>query len=73
MRNRLLLLLLAFFSLVATAQDDVVERLLGQMTLEEKVAQLGQLGIKESPTGAMVDQDGLEERPTITVGSVIGA
>lgn len=73
MRNRLLLLLLAFFSLVATAQDDVVERLMGQMTLEEKVAQLGQLGIKESPTGAMVDQNGLEERPTITVGSVIGA
>jgi beta-glucosidase len=73
MPTRLLLLLLSFSSLIATAQDDVVERLLAQMTLEEKVAQLSLLGIKETPTGTIVDQDGLEERPTLTVGSVIGA
>ena len=73
MSTRLLMLLLSFLALAATAQDDVVERLLAQMTPEEKVAQLSLLGIKETPTGTVVDQNGLEERPTITVGSVIGA
>lgn len=73
MSTRLLMLLLSFLALAATAQDDVVERLLAQMTQEEKVAQLSLLGIKETPTGTVVDQNGLEERPTITVGSVIGA
>lgn len=73
MSTRFLMLLLSFLALAATAQDDVVERLLAQMTPEEKVAQLSLLGIKETPTGTVVDQNGLEERPTITVGSVIGA
>ncbi|WP_421534582.1 glycoside hydrolase family 3 N-terminal domain-containing protein [Pseudomonas marginalis] len=50
-----------------------VEALLQQMTLEEKVDQLSQLGVQDTPTGPVIDPGELAQRPMSTVGSVLGA
>lgn len=54
-------------------EQDPVEALLQQMTLEEKVAQLNQLGVQDTPTGPVIDQGELAQLPMSTVGSVLGA
>lgn len=54
-------------------EQDPVEALLQQMTLEEKVAQLSQLGVQDTPTGPVIDQGELAQRPMSSVGSVLGA
>ncbi|MEX5627840.1 beta-glucosidase BglX [Pseudomonas marginalis] len=54
-------------------EQDPVEALLQQMTLEEKVDQLSQLGVQDTPTGPVIDPGELAQRPMITVGSVLGA
>lgn len=54
------------------AQAAFIEQLIGQMTLEEKVGQLTQLGMQVTPTGPVVDTKG---RPTIGIaqaGSLLG-
>ena len=66
-------LLLACLPLLALAQDDPVERLLAQMTLEEKIGQLSQLGIQATPTGPAIDQGTQTQMPVTLVGSVLGA
>ncbi|MBY8948067.1 glycoside hydrolase family 3 C-terminal domain-containing protein [Pseudomonas sp. SH10-3B] len=43
------------------------------MTLEEKVGQLNQLGVQDTPTGPVIDQGELAQLPMNTVGSVLGA
>ena len=53
-------------------EQDPVERLLQQMTLEEKVGQLNQLGVQDTPTGPVIDQGELTQLPMHTVGSVLG-
>lgn len=68
---RLATLLLACFPLLALAQDDLVEQLLGQMTLEEKVGQLTQLRVKGMPTGPLIDLDNELPLPIKTVGSIL--
>jgi len=68
---RLATLLLACFSLLAMAQEDLVEQLLGQMTLEEKVGQLTQLRVKGMPTGPLIDLDNELPLPIKTVGSIL--
>ncbi len=64
------------FSLSGSAlhagEQDPVERLLQQMTLEEKVGQLNQLGAQDTPTGPVIDQGELTQLPMHTVGSVLG-
>jgi Beta-glucosidase-related glycosidases len=54
-------------------EQDPVEALLQQMTLEEKVAQLNQLGVQDTPTGPVIDPGELAQLPMSTVGSVLGA
>ncbi|MFY0750099.1 glycoside hydrolase family 3 N-terminal domain-containing protein [Pseudomonas sp. NFX5] len=54
-------------------EQDPVEALLQQMTLEEKVDQLSQLGVQDTPTGPVIDPGELAQRPMSTVGSVLGA
>jgi beta-glucosidase len=54
-------------------EQDPVEALLQQMTLEEKVDQLSQLGVQDTPTGPVIDQGELAQRPMSSVGSVLGA
>lgn len=54
-------------------EQDPVEALLQQMTLEEKVGQLSQLGVQDTPTGPVIDQGELAQLPMSTVGSVLGA
>lgn len=54
-------------------EQDPVEALLQQMTLEEKVGQLSQLGVQDTPTGPVIDQGELAQLPMNTVGSVLGA
>jgi beta-glucosidase len=54
-------------------EQDPVEVLLQQMTLEEKVGQLSQLGVQDTPTGPVIDQGELAQLPMSTVGSVLGA
>ncbi|MBT2298714.1 glycoside hydrolase family 3 C-terminal domain-containing protein [Pseudomonas fluorescens] len=49
-----------------------IERLLGQMTLEEKVGQLTQLGMKVTPTGPVVDTQGRQNIGIAEVGSLLG-
>jgi len=68
---RLATLLLACFPLLAMAQEDLVEQLLGQMTLEEKVGQLTQLRVKGMPTGPLIDLDNELPLPIKTVGSIL--
>ncbi len=71
MSVRLAALLLACFPLLAMAQEDLVEQLLGQMTLEEKVGQLTQLRVKGMPTGPLIDLDNELPLPIKTVGSIL--
>ncbi|MGF6096029.1 glycoside hydrolase family 3 N-terminal domain-containing protein [Pseudomonas sp. 18175] len=71
MLARLLLFLLTVTPLVTNAQDDPVETLLAQMTLEEKVGQLTQLGTQDSVTGPVIDQGDLGQLPITTVGSLL--
>jgi beta-glucosidase len=54
-------------------EHDFIEGLLQQMTLEEKVDQLNQLGVQDTPTGPVIDQGELVQLPMSTVGSVLGA
>ncbi|WP_083236345.1 beta-glucosidase BglX [Pseudomonas sp. S3E12] len=54
-------------------EQDRVEALLQQMTLEEKVAQLSQLGVQDTPTGPAIDPGELAQLPMNSVGSVLGA
>ncbi|QDG58923.1 glycoside hydrolase family 3 N-terminal domain-containing protein [Pseudomonas sp. NIBRBAC000502773] len=54
-------------------EQDRVEALLQQMTLEEKVGQLSQLGVQDTPTGPVIDPGELAQLPMNTVGSVLGA
>lgn len=54
-------------------EHDFIEGLLQQMTLEEKVDQLNQLGVQDTPTGPVIDQGELAQLPMSTVGSVLGA
>ena len=54
-------------------EQDFIEGLLQQMTLEEKVDQLNQLGVQDTPTGPIIDQGELAQLPMSTVGSVLGA
>ena len=68
---RLATLLLACFPLLAMTQEDLVEQLLGQMTLEEKVGQLTQLRVKGMPTGPLIDLDNELPLPIKTVGSIL--
>nr|WP_262417341.1 beta-glucosidase BglX [Pseudomonas sp. SH10-3B] len=60
-------------SALSAGEQDPVERLLQQMTLEEKVGQLNQLGVQDTPTGPVIDQGELAQLPMNTVGSVLGA
>lgn len=71
MSVRLAALLLACFPLLAVAQNDLVEQLLGQMTLEEKVGQLSQLGTQDTATGPVIDQGGQPQTTMLNVGSVL--
>ncbi|KTB60632.1 hypothetical protein ALP97_02963 [Pseudomonas salomonii] len=73
MSVRLVSLILTCVPLLAIAQGNPVEQLLAQMTLEEKVGQLSQLGIQDTPTGPGIDQGELTELPITEVGSVLGA
>ncbi|QZP22383.1 beta-glucosidase BglX [Pseudomonas sp. DR208] len=73
MKRRLLILLLTYLPLVAMAQDDVVEHLLAQMTLEEKVGQLTLLHIVDTPNGAINHLQGQKHLAMTDVGAVIGA
>jgi beta-glucosidase len=73
MERRLLILLLTYLPLVAMAQDDGVEHLLAQMTLEEKVGQLTLLPIVGTPDGAIIDLQGQKHLAMTDVGAVIGA
>lgn len=70
---RLALVLFISLPLLAIAQDDRVEQLLAHMTLEEKVGQLSQLGIQNTPTGPAIDRGELDQMPIALVGSVLGA
>ena len=69
---RLVASLLISLTSLAVAQEDPVEQLLAQMTLEEKVGQLIQIGIQDTPTGPVAYQDEQEHWPVTTVGSVLG-
>lgn len=74
--SKLALCYLAFSlsgSALSAGEQDPVERLLQQMTLEEKVGQLNQLGVQDTPTGPVIDQGELAQLPMSTVGSVLGA
>ncbi|WP_347709462.1 beta-glucosidase BglX [Pseudomonas sp. SH10-3B] len=74
--SKLALCYLAFSlsgSALSAGEQDPVERLLQQMTLEEKVGQLNQLGVQDTPTGPVIDQGELAQLPMNTVGSVLGA
>ncbi|TFY92718.1 beta-glucosidase BglX [Pseudomonas kairouanensis] len=71
MLARLLLLTLAVTSLLASAEEDRVEQLLTQMTLEEKVGQLSQLGIQNTLSGPAIDPGELTHFPITQVGSVL--
>lgn len=73
MSVRLVSLILTCVPLLAIAQGNPVEQLLAQMTLEEKVGQLSQLGIQDTPTGPGIDQGELTGLPITEVGSVLGA
>ena len=73
--SKLALCYLAFSlsgSALHAGEQDPVERLLQQMTLEEKVGQLNQLGVQDTPTGPVIDQGELTQLPMHTVGSVLG-
>ncbi|MDR6959033.1 beta-glucosidase [Pseudomonas brassicacearum] len=50
-----------------------IERLIGQMTLEEKAAQLTQLSVKTIPTGPVVDSNDRKKIKTSEAGSLVGA
>jgi len=55
------------------AEAAFIEQLIGQMTLEEKIGQLTQLNMQQTPTGPMKEN---KDRPPIgvaLVGSVLGA
>lgn len=58
---------------VQAIEQDTVEDLLRQMTLQEKIDQLSQLGIQTTPTGPVIDYGELSPAPINTVGSVLGA
>ncbi|OIN52635.1 glycosyl hydrolase [Pseudomonas azotoformans] len=73
MERRLLILLLTYLPLVAMAQDDGVEHLLAQMTLEEKVGQLTMLHIVDTPDGAIINLQSQKHLAMTDVGAVIGA
>lgn len=73
MERRLLILLLTYLPLVAMAQDDGVEHLLAQMTLEEKVGQLTLLQIVDTPDGAIIDLLGQKHLAMTDVGAVLSA
>lgn len=49
-----------------------IERLIGQMTLEEKAGQLTQLGMQLTATGPMTDTKGQHHPGVADVGSVLG-
>ncbi len=54
-------------------EQEWVEGLLQQMTLEEKIGQLSQLGIQDTPTGPVIDQGTQSHLPESMVGSILGA
>ncbi|NWN49294.1 beta-glucosidase BglX [Pseudomonas sp. MAFF 301514] len=73
MERRLLILLLTYLPLVVMAQDDGVEHLLAQMTLEEKMGQLTLLQIVDTPDGANIDLLGQKHLAMTDVGAVLSA
>lgn len=58
---------------VQAMEQDPVEDLLRQMTLEEKIDQLSQLGVQITPTGPVINNGQLPPASINTVGSVLGA
>jgi len=58
---------------VQAIEQDPVEDLLRQMTLEEKIDQLSQLGVQITPTGPVINNGQLPPASINTVGSVLGA
>lgn len=67
---RLLILMLICFPLWVMAQDDRVEHLLAQMTLEEKAGQLTMSHMVDTPNGPIIDQGGQIQLSMFNVGAV---